>query len=233
LIELYQDKYPQSDPEIEGKIDEIDLDYIRDDLPKLIASMKLGVERIGHISTSLRTFSRTDKDEQVPFNLHEGIDSTLLILKHRLKANEKRPQIEVITHYDNLPKINCFAGQLNQVFMNLLSNAIDAIEESNLERSFAEIQACSNRITIGTRVEGEQVKITISDNGKGMPKDVMTRIFEQGFTTKKVGKGTGLGLAIACQIVESLHGGMITVHSEFGKGTDFIITLPVKKKFFK
>ncbi|MDJ1184156.1 trifunctional serine/threonine-protein kinase/ATP-binding protein/sensor histidine kinase [Roseofilum casamattae] len=226
LIDLYQEKLPNPDEELEEEIEAIDLDFLREDLPKLIDSMKLGVDRIAHISTSLRTFSRTDKEHKVPFNLHDGIDSTLLILKHRLKANEERPAIAIIKEYGNIPEVRCFPGQLNQVFMNLIANAIDALDEGNAGRSFEEIAANANRITIATSATSAEVVIRIADNGVGMPEEVKQRIFEQGFTTKGVGKGTGLGMAIARQIVEEKHGGTIACTSQLGKGTEFAIALP-------
>jgi signal transduction histidine kinase len=188
--------------------------------------MKDGGDRIKSISRSLRTFSRADTDTQQKFNLHEGIDSTVLILRHRMKANEYRPEIEVITEYGDIPEVDCFPGQLNQVFMNILSNAIDALEESNQERQFAEIEQHPNQIKIRTSAEGDQVKISIADNGIGMPADIQERIFDHLFTTKEVGKGTGLGLAIARQIIEENHQGHIHVNSWPGKGTEFVIVLP-------
>jgi signal transduction histidine kinase len=190
-------------------------------------SMSAACERLKNISTSLRTFSRADRDYKVPFNIHEGIDSTILILKHRLKANDQRPAIEVITNYGNLPLIECFPGQLNQVFMNILANAIDALDESNVGRSLAEIKANINRITVTTSTADNLVKITIADNGKGMSEEVERKIFDHLFTTKSVGKGTGLGLAIARQIVVETHGGTIEVNSHQGEGTEFEIVLPV------
>ncbi|MDB9510254.1 HAMP domain-containing sensor histidine kinase, partial [Kamptonema animale CS-326] len=193
-----------------------------------IDSMQLGCDRIQGISTSLRTFSRVDKDYKVPFNIHEGIDSTILILKYRLKANDERPAIEVVKDYGNIPAIECFPGQLNQVFINILANAIDALEESNINRSFAEIKANPNRITIQTTLADNQVKISIADNGQGMNEEVKAQIFDHLFTTKAVGKGTGLGLAIARQIVVEKHQGQITVNSLPSEGTVFEITLPVK-----
>ncbi|MBW4671570.1 MAG: HAMP domain-containing histidine kinase [Cyanomargarita calcarea GSE-NOS-MK-12-04C] len=150
----------------------------------------------------------------------------MLILKHRLKADEQRPAIQVLTQYGDIPKIECFAGQLNQVFMNILANAIDALEESNQGRSFDEITANPNQIKIITSVENNRVKITISDNAKGMDEEVKAKIFDHSFTTKVVGKGTGLGLAIAKQIIESKHDGQIAVNSQLGQGTEFVITLP-------
>ncbi|WP_445305200.1 MULTISPECIES: sensor histidine kinase [unclassified Microcoleus] len=226
-LELYRSDAPKSD--IADHAEEIDLDYLLEDLPKMIDSMQVGCDRICSISTSLRTFSRGDKDYKVPFNIHEGINSAILILKHRLKANEQRPPIEVMTKYGNLPKIECFPGQLNQVFMNLLANAIDALEESNLGRSFSEISANPNRITICTDVMGEgYIQIKIADNGTGMKEEVKQQIFDHLFTTKGVGKGTGLGLAIARQIAVEKHGGTIEVIAEPGVGTEFAIVLPVQ-----
>ncbi|UKO99531.1 ATP-binding sensor histidine kinase [Nostoc sp. UHCC 0870] len=227
VIDLYRDKFPQPGTEIEDELETIDLEYLREDLPKLIKAMKDGGDRIKAISRSLRTFSRTDSDQKQPFNLHEGIDSTLLILRHRLKANEHRPAIEVVTEYGNIPHVKCFPGQLNQVFMNILANAIDALDESNQGCSFTEIEAKTSRITIQTTVAGEQVKIAISDNGNGIPEDVKARIFDHLFTTKGVGKGTGLGLAIAQQIIVEKHGGAIAVNSTLGMGTEFLLTLPI------
>ncbi|MEG4226995.1 AAA family ATPase [Microcoleus sp. N9_B2] len=226
LIDLYNDKFPQPGTEIEEELETIDLEYLRSDLPKLIRAMKDGGDRITSISKSLRTFSRADSDQKQKFNLHEGIDSTILILRHRLKANETRPAIEVVTHYGNIPAIECFPGQLNQVFMNIMANAIDALDESNTGRIFAEIQANYNCIAITTSVENNLVKITITDNGKGMNEEVQAKIFEHLFTTKAVGKGTGLGLAIARQIVVEKHGGSLNVQSILGRGTEFIISLP-------
>ncbi|MGD2183921.1 ATP-binding protein [Lusitaniella coriacea] len=229
LIDLLLSKFPGSDPEIEEEIEAIDLEFVREDLPKLIASMKEGTQRIRHISTSLRTFSRTDKEYKVAFNLHDGLDSTILILKHRLKANDQRPAIKITKNYSSeILEVQCFPGQLNQVFMNLIANAIDALDESNEEREFEEIVANPNRITIQTEVSGERAIVRIGDNGKGMPEDIRQRIFEQGFTTKEVGKGTGLGLAIAHQIIVEKHNGTLACHSEPGKGTTFIIEIPLQ-----
>ncbi|MFS8118122.1 MAG: ATP-binding protein, partial [Microcoleus sp.] len=228
-LKLYQEKFPNPGAEIERDAEDINLEYTLADLPKMLSSMKVGCDRIRGISTSLRTFSRADKDYKIPFKIHEGIESTILILKHRLKANEHRPAIEVVTHYGNLPKIECFPGQLNQVFMNLLANAIDALEESSQGRSFEEIEANPNCITVRIGLEGDRhIKITIADNGAGMTEAVKQRIFDHLFTTKAVGKGTGLGLAIARQIVVEKHGGSLNVQSILGSGTKFIITLPLQ-----
>lgn len=227
LLDLYQEKLPDPGAEIEDEIDAIDLEYIREDLPKLIQSMQTGVDRIRNITNSLRTFSRADRDYKVPFNLHEGIDSTLLILKHRLKANEMRPAIAVTTDYGTLPNVECFPGQVNQVFMNLLANAIDALEEANHGKTLKEIEANPNQINVSTRQEGDYVIVQINDNGIGMSEEIKQKIFDHLFTTKAVGKGTGLGLAIARQIVEEVHGGKIKVNSTLGQGTEFLVMLPL------
>ncbi|MEH1884161.1 trifunctional serine/threonine-protein kinase/ATP-binding protein/sensor histidine kinase [Nostoc sp.] len=232
LVNLYQQKFPNPGSDIQDEIDAIDLNYLREDLPKLLDSMKLGVSRIRSISTSLRTFSRADKDYKVPFDIHEGIDSTILILRHRLKANENRPAIDIVKNYGKLPLVECFAGQLNQVFMNLLANAIDALEQYNTERSLEAILANPNCITIQTRVanSGQHVLIKIADNGVGMSSQVKERVFDHLFTTKPVGKGTGLGLAIARQIVVEGHGGSLSCTSEVGLGTEFVIQISTQQQ---
>ncbi|MFN6472292.1 MAG: AAA family ATPase [Nostoc sp. SerVER01] len=226
-LRLYQQSLPNKSEEILDHAQGIDLDYTLQDLPKVIDSMTMACDRLKNISTSLRTFSRADRDYKVPFNIHQGIDSTILILKHRLKANEQRPAIEVLTEYGNLPQIQCFPGQLNQVFMNILANAIDALEDSNHGCTFQQIQLNYNLIKIKTFLENNCVKVIISDNGKGMSEEVKQKIFDHLFTTKAVGKGTGLGLAIARQIIEEAHRGKLTCNSILGKGTEFIIDIPV------
>jgi signal transduction histidine kinase len=227
-IHLYQVASSQTD--VAEHADEIDLEYMLDDLPKMITSMKEGAERIAAISTSLRSFSRRDSDRKIPFNLHEGIDSSLMILKHRIKGNEDRPAIEVIKDYGDFPLVECFPGQLNQVFMNLLANAIDALDETIENRDFNTILANPNRITIQTRRQGDDVMIRFIDNGVGMSEEVQRRIFDHLFTTKPVGKGTGLGLAIAYEIIVEKHEGTLKVSSQPGQGSEFTITLPLKAK---
>ncbi|AVH62118.1 trifunctional serine/threonine-protein kinase/ATP-binding protein/sensor histidine kinase [Nostoc sp. 'Peltigera membranacea cyanobiont' N6] len=226
-LRLYQSSFPNKSDEIKDHAEEIDLDYSLEDLPKMIDSMSMACDRLKNISTSLRTFSRADRDYKVPFNIHQGIDSTILILKHRLKDNEQRPAIQVVANYGNLPEVECFPGQLNQVFMNIFANAIDALDESNHGLSLEEIKANPNCITITTSVENNLVKVAIRDNGKGINEQVKQKIFDHLFTTKAVGKGTGLGLAIARQIVESTHGGKLSFNSVIGEGTEFIIEIPV------
>ncbi|MEH2459098.1 trifunctional serine/threonine-protein kinase/ATP-binding protein/sensor histidine kinase [Nostoc sp.] len=228
-IQCYQQHYPTPAIAVIEHSEEIDLKFLTEDLPKLVSSMKVASERIKDISISLRTFSRADTTEKVACNLHEGIESTLLILKYRLKANEKRPAIKVITEYGKLPPVKCFLGQLNQVFMNILANAIDILDTSIQGRSFAQVQADHQQILIHTEVSSDQrtVTICIRDNGQGMPEEIRTRIFNHLFTTKEVGKGTGLGLAIARQIVEETHNGRLSCNSVLGEGTEFVIEIPV------
>jgi signal transduction histidine kinase len=226
LIDLYQKHFPEPGVDIEKAIKRLDLDYVREDLPKIITSMRDGVDRIRNISISLRTFSRSDIDHKEAFDVHEGLDSTSLILKYRLKANEFRPAIEVIKEYGDLPLVKCFPGQLNQVLMNLLANAIDAVEESSQGLSFEDIEERPNQITLQTELVENQVVIRIRDNGMGMTDEVKQRIFDHLFTTKPVGKGTGLGLAIARQIIVERHGGTLEVNSVWGQGAEFVISLP-------
>lgn len=228
-LELYQQNYPNPTVPIQDNAEDIDLEYLTADLPKLLVSMKGATDRIKGISTSLRTFSRVDTDHTITVNLHECIESTLLILKYRLKANEHRPAIEIIQDYGNLPQVDCFPGQLNQVFMNILANAIDIFDEMSQTQPFHEIQAYPQQITIRTEAMANQVQIGIRDNGVGMTEEVKTKIFDHLFTTKGVGKGTGLGLAIARQIVVEKHGGRLEVESGVGQGTEFLIRLPIQR----
>ncbi|HEY9834436.1 MAG TPA: AAA family ATPase [Stenomitos sp.] len=229
ILQLYQDKFPHPGEEIEKEIVSSDLEYLIEDLPNILSSMKEGAERIRHISTSLKTFSRYDTSDKVTFNIHEGINSTLTILKYRLKANAQRPAVEIIREYGNLPLVKCYPGQINQVFMNIIANAIDALDELNQGHSYEEIQAHPNRITIRTEVSANQqsIMIRIKDNGAGMSEEVKQLVFEQSFTTKPVGQGTGLGLSISRQIVEEAHGGQLTYSSSVGQGTEFAIALPL------
>lgn len=194
----------------------------------MLEAMQVASQRIKSISTSLRKFSRADTEHRVSANIHEGLDSTLLILKYRLKANENRPAIEVVREYGELPLIDCFPGQLNQVFMNLLANAIDIFDEAAEKSSFAQLKK-SQTITVKTALvpDYNQVEVRIRDNGKGMTADVKKQVFDHLFTTKGVDKGTGLGLAIAQQIVVEVHNGQLEVQSELGQGTEFCIRLPL------
>ena len=228
-LKLYQEYHPNTAEPVQENAEEIDLDFLCEDMPKILDSMGKATNRIKSISTSLRTFSRADTDNKVSADLHEGLDSTLLILKYRLKASDVRPAIQVIKDYGELSPIECFPGQLNQVFMNIIANAIDVFDEVAQDLSYFDLEAQPQTITIKTALikEQEAVEIMIGDNGKGMTSEVRERIFDHLFTTKGVGKGTGLGLAIARQIIVDKHGGSLEVDSDLGKGTRFYIRLPV------
>ncbi len=224
LVQLYQDCYPESASQIQGKVKEIDLEFMREDLPKVIDSMKLGIDRIIDIVRSLRHFTRWDETEDQEVDIHGGIDSTLLILQHRLRGSSTRPRIEIIKNYGVLPKINCYLSQMNQVFMNILANAIDALDEAITQDK---ISNQIPQIQITTEINSKNwVVIRISDNGIGVPERLKQRLFEPLFTTKTVGKGTGLGLSIAYQIVVKKHNGTLEVNSRPGVGTEFTISIP-------
>jgi len=228
LVDLYQKYYPQPVTEVQEELEALEFEYLREDLPKLVKSMKSGLDRIQDISKSLRIFSRSDSDCKVSFNIHDGINSTILILKYRLKANESRPEIQIIQDYGNIPLIECFPGQLNQVFMNIIANAIDMFDEIAVSKSFEDLKANPQQITICTSVVVNYLQICIRDNGRGMSEEVKDNIFNYLFTTKMVGKGTGLGLAIARQIVEEKHSGILKVRSALGQGAEFAIAIPLK-----
>jgi signal transduction histidine kinase len=231
FVQLYQDHYPNPAPEIQAQAEELDLEFIQADLPKMLVSMKMGTDRIRQIVLSLRNFSRMDEAEFKAVDIHEGINSTLLILQHRLKETPERPAIQVIRKYGNLPLVECYPGQLNQVFMNILANAIDALEEANVKRTDQEIKENPSQITIQTSImDSTWVKIAISDNGTGMTEPVRKRIFDPFFTTKSVGRGTGMGMPISYQIVTEKHGGKLDCVSIPGEGTKFIIQIPVQQQ---
>ncbi|MBE9145935.1 PAS domain-containing sensor histidine kinase [Planktothrix mougeotii] len=229
LIQLYQKYYPTSHPEIQTAIEEIDLDFMIQDLPQLLNSMQVGAERIGDIVKSLRTFSRLDEAEMKAVNLHDNIDSTIRILEHRLKPQPHHPPIQIIREYGNLPLVECYAGQLNQVFMNLLVNAIDAIEEKQQDLTVEEKQKSPDKIYVKTQVEKDQVNIVIRDTGLGIKETVLSRVFDPFYTTKAIGKGTGMGLAISYQIVVEKHCGQLYCHSKWGLGTQFVIKIPISQ----
>lgn len=199
-----------------------------EDLQKMLASMQMGTDRIRSIVLSLRNFSRMDEAEFKAVDLHEGIESTLLILQHRLKDKPECPAIVVIRDYGKLPQVECYPGQLNQVLMNVLANAIDALDQVNANRSYQEIEANPSQISIRTSISNSQsVEIAIADNAGGMPEEVKNRIFNPFFTTKPVGKGTGMGMAISYQIITEKHGGKLECFSTLGKGSQIIIQLPM------
>jgi two-component system NtrC family sensor kinase len=255
LIELYQEHDPHPIPEIQAQINAIDLEFLLEDLPKILTSVRTGTERIRQIVLSLRNFSRLDEAEMKVVDIHEGIDSTLLILQHRLKASGTHHGIQVIKQYGELPQVECYAGQLNQVFMNLLANSIDAIESSRnavkvpektglreLEKvAIVETPFRSDQPTIQIVTEqveilapnglpsDRRVVIRIVDNGPGMPPEVKQRVFNPFFTTKPVGKGTGLGLSISYQIIVEKHNGSLKCTSELGQGSEFRIEIPLKQ----
>ncbi|MBD1997792.1 HAMP domain-containing protein [Leptolyngbya sp. FACHB-541] len=230
LVQLYQQYYPNSATEIQRTVEEIDLEFLQQDLPKILNSMKLGTGRIRQIVLSLRNFSRMDESEFKAVDIHEGIDSTLLILQHRFKAKSEHSRIELIKNYGSLPLVECFAGQLNQVFMNVLVNALDALEES-IQRTHEEVKSQPSQITIRTSVLSEEwVEVAIADNGSGMPEAVRQRIFDPFFTTKPFGKGTGMGMSISYQIVTEKHGGKLECYSTPGQGTEFVIQIPLQQK---
>ncbi|WP_346291506.1 ATP-binding protein [Sphaerothrix gracilis] len=227
LINLYQEKSQETDQEIQDFVNEIDLDFLIEDLPQIISSMQVGTQRICEIVTSLRTFSRLDEAEHKVVDIHSGIDSTLMLLKHRLKANSSRLAIKVIKDYGDLPKVECYAGQLNQVFMNLLSNAIDALEEWDSQRSPEEKRQNPSTIHITTISNPNRtVTIKIADNGPAIPETHQKQLFDPFFTTKSVGKGTGLGLSISYQIIVDKHSGKLWCQSEPEQGVTFYIELP-------
>jgi len=231
-LKLYQKYFTDPGDAISEHAEDIELDYLMEDLPNILSSMESGIERIRNISLSLRNFSRSDSNTCTDLDIHEGLESTLMILRHRLKANDQRPEIQVTKHYGELPIVNCYAGPLNQVFMNLLANAIDALDEDNenQNKSYDDLREHPNEITLTTRaISGGKVEIKISDNGPGIPEDKMTDIFSPFVTTKPVGKGTGLGLSISHSIVVEKHQGFLGCNSELGKGTEFVIQVPVKQ----
>lgn len=230
FFDLYQRCCPEMPKELRIKADKIDLDFLRQDLPNTLKSMEVGSQRIREIVGSLRNFSRLDESDFKSVDIHEGIDNTLLILQHRLKARPERAEIQVFKEYSDLPLVDCYVGQLNQVLMNIISNAIDAIDELNDQTTFPENHNMSNRITVRTSSVGDDViKIAIADNGPGIPDAIQQDIFLPFFTTKPVGKGTGLGMSISYQIITAKHNGTLECVSAPGQGAEFIITIPIKQ----
>jgi len=226
IIELYQEHYPEPVEEIQEEIEAVELDFIKEDFVKLLDSMQNGTERIKEIVLSLRNFSRLDEADFKQVDIHEGIDSTLLILHNRLKLTSNHPEIEIIKEYSSLPKVDCYPGQLNQVFMNILANAIDALDDLvNQNQSFIP------KIRVSTEVSGKSnIVIRIADNGSGIPPEVQSKLFDPFFTTKQVGKGTGLGLSISYQIIVDKHQGKLSCNSSPQEGTEFIIEIPISQE---
>ena len=231
LIELYQHHYPNPDTEIREELENIEFDFIKEDLIKILKSMKEGTTRIKDIVLSLRNFSRLDEADFKQVDIHSGIDSTLMILHNRLKAKSTHPEIQIIKEYSNIPFIECYPGQLNQVFMNILANAIDALDDYNSKRNIEDIKLNPNYIKISTNLTANKhIRIIISDNGIGIPEKIKSKLFDPFFTTKDVGKGTGLGLCISYQIIVEKHRGKLYCNSKPGNGTDFVIEIPMIQK---
>jgi signal transduction histidine kinase len=236
LATLYQQEPIAPSPQLQQYLEERDLDFTLADFPKLLSSMKIGSDRIRQLVLSLRNFSRVDSTEMQPTNLHQGIDSTLLILHHRLKSKSNSRGINVICEYGELPLVMGYTNQLDQVFMNLISNAIDAVEEVMMEiEPASEAEPYRPQITIRTlqipdpQGENPRVVICIADNGAGIPASIQDSLFDPFFTTKPIGKGTGLGLSISRSIIVEQHSGELQCYSQLGKGTEFWIELPVKQ----
>ncbi|MFK8186114.1 MAG: response regulator [Phormidesmis sp.] len=236
LVKHYQKCYPEPLEELQSHLDHLDVDFMAEDAFKLLESLKIGADRIRQIVLSLRNFSRLDEAEMKSVDLHEGIDSTLLILRNKLRGEGNAPEVEVIRHYGELPQPECYPSQLNQVFMNLLSNAVDAIEERNIALTKQNQPPIQGIIHIHTEQVlsasgNQQISIKIKDNGPGIPPAAKAKLFDPFFTTKPVGKGTGLGLSISHQIIVEKHKGSIACESEMGQGTCFIITIPCKQAY--
>lgn len=230
MVDIYEQHYPNPLPRVKEKLQSLDLDFIRVDLPKILSSMKTGADRIRDIVKSLRTFSRLDEAEMKLADIHEGIDSTLMMLQNRMNPKPGYPPIEIIKDYGNLLKVECYPGQLNQVFINILNNAIDAFEEDSKDQKLAP-ETNLKVLKISTRVVDEKwVEIRILDNGSGIAEEVVEQIFDPFFTTKPVGKGTGLGLSICYQIITERHKGELQCISAPGQGTEFIIKIPISVK---
>ncbi len=237
LVELYQRYYPDPVSAIKREIEVIELEFIKQDSTKLFQSMNIGAERITEIVKSLRTFSRLDEAEYKAVNIHDGIDSTLIILNNRLKKAPNNPQgIQIIKNYGYLPLIECYAGHINQVFMNILANAIDTLEDSLLSTQLSginnkiELTANKPQIHITTSlINHNWVEVRIADNGLGMDEKVQAKLFDPFFTTKVVGKGTGLGLSISYRIIIEMHGGKLECHSAPGAGAEFVIQIPIRQ----
>lgn len=228
FIELYQKNYPNPVDDIQEQAEDVNLSFIRSDVIKILASMKIGTKRIREIVLSLRNFSRIDEAEFKAVDIHEGIESTLIVLQHRFKVQPKGPEIQLIREYDKLPLVECYSGLLNQVFMNILANAIDSLEEANAKLADQQIQDRPNKIIIRTSIiDTESVQIMVVDNGCGIPENIRPYIFDPFFTTKPVGKGTGMGLSISYQIITEKHKGQLKCFSEVGQETKFVIQIPI------
>ena len=234
VLELYQKQCPNLPPDIEHRLEAIDLDFLKADLPKILSSMQVGTDRICGLVRSLRNFSRLDEAEMKRVDLHEGIDSTLMLLENRLQTKPGLSAIRVVKEYGELPPVECYPGQLNQVFMNILSNAIDALKENrkseveNAQETSTHPDSLTPTIVIRTEtLTPDWVAIRITDNGCGISKAVQSQLFDPFFTTKPVGEGTGLGLSISYQIITERHHGSLQCFSQIGQGTEFTIKIPL------
>jgi two-component system, NtrC family, sensor kinase len=228
LIHLYQQEYPHPSSVIQQKLKSLDLAFLQTDIQQILQSMEKGSERIGEIVQSCRNFSRLDESTFKAADLHEGLEATLMILQNRLHSDNGLSKIEIVKDFEQLPQIYCSPRQLNQVFLNLLNNAIDALEEANQKRTPEEMAAHPNTIWIRTRLVLEhQVEIAIADNALGISDEIRSKIFDPFFTTKPVGQGTGLGLSVSYQIVTELHGGELLCESIVGQHTEFMVVLPL------
>lgn len=231
LIRLYKSHHPEMAPEIRAKIENIDLEFLLEDLTSLLESMKLGANRIRHIVLSLRNFSRLDESELKRVDIHEGIENTLLLLQHSFYDDHGKTLIQLVKEYGSLPLVECYAGELNQVFMNILSNAIDSLLKRGNSCSLTTQEVKNYQITIRTSIiENNQIRISIQDNGIGVLAEVIERLFDPFFTTKPIGQGIGLGLAISHQIVVKMHGGNLQCLSSPGGGAEFIIEIPLEQQ---
>jgi signal transduction histidine kinase len=228
VIELYQNDYPNPTDKIQNTIQDIDLKFLMQDVQNILDAMHRGSERIRQIVVSLQQFSRKDTGEMKRANIHEGIENSLLMLQYRFRETKNHPAIQVIKEYDELPLVTCYPGQLNQVFMHLLNNAVDALEEKSLKNAQGNSSSQNPQISITTELIDEaHVSIRIADNGCGIDEKLKSHLFDPFFTTKPVGKGTGLGLAISYQIIVQKHKGQLTYFSSSGQGSEFTIQIPV------
>ncbi|WP_228056777.1 sensor histidine kinase [Microcoleus sp. LEGE 07076] len=228
LIQLYHKYLPHPPTEIQTELDAIDLDFIKQDITKILHSMNVGTTRIKNIVSSLRNFSGLDRAELKEVDIHEGIDSTLLILNHRLNATSIRPQISIVKEYESLSKVECNAAELNQAVMNIIANAIDAIDEKIFQQNTDGFETILGQITVRTSIVNQFVQIAIADNGCGIPQSIQGQIFNPFFTTKDIGQGTGMGLSISYHIICEKHRGQLNFSSTPGKLTEFTIQIPIK-----
>ena len=232
LIQLYRQEYPHPSELIQEEIESLDIDFIEKDITKLLQSMQLGTQRISDIVKSCRNFSRLDESAFKVVNIHDGLESALMILQNRIHASDRFSGIEVVKDYEELPRVYCSPEQLNQALFNLISNAIDALKEGEKTYKMEGVTNKKKTLSIRTYLNPDmsakrKVFISIADNGIGIPDEIQSKIFDPFFTTKPVGQGTGLGLSVSYQIITNLHDGTLSCNSTVGQGTEFIISLPI------